>query len=307
MSAITTSKEKHDIFGNLLVLTNGLVELKITTDFGPRIIHCSKPGLENIFYEDTDKLPLGDPQPEYEGEIIKLYGGHRLWISPEFLPSCYYPDNEPVTVKEIKNGVELISPVEKFNNIQKIIRITLDEKLPTVSLTHSIKNCGPFAIEIAPWTITMLSPGGVEIMPQTSTDCGLLPNRNFTLWSYSEMDDPRVTWGKNYLILRQDPKKENPFKFGYNNESGWAAYFNRKQLFVKFFEPELDGVYPDNGCCFETYTNSKIIEMESLGELQIIIPDATISHEETWEIYEADSAPELNDAAIEKALKNVIK
>ena len=40
-----------------------------------------------------------------------------------------------------------------------------------------------------------------------------------------------------------------------NNEDGWAAYINKDQIFLKNFEMNIDGEYPDFGCNFETFTN----------------------------------------------------
>jgi hypothetical protein len=147
----------------------------------------------------------------------------------------------------------------------------------------------------------MLAPGGVEIMPMHNRETALLPNRNFTFWDYSELDDPRVHFGKEFITLRQDTSKENPFKLGYNNEAGWAAYFNRGQVFLKYFEPILDGVYPDNGCCFESYTNGRMIEMESLGEMFELEPDDFVTLEEEWELYEAAPPSDITDEAVLKA------
>ena len=96
MSGIEISKIKHEVFGNCMKMSNGIIELWITLDFGPRVIHFSRIGKENVFCEDKKMSPIGEPYEVYGGELSKLYGGHRLWVSPEILPRCYYPDNKPV-------------------------------------------------------------------------------------------------------------------------------------------------------------------------------------------------------------------
>lgn len=289
MAKVTTSPIVNPQFGNCISITNGQIELQVTLDFGPRVIHCSRVGMENMFFEDTKKAPLGEKYDIYEDQII-LYGGHRLWISPEVVPRCYHPDNLTVTVTDVENGARFTAAPEKHNQIQKSMAITLDPDAPRVKVVHSIRNVGLWDIQLAPWAITMLAPGGVEIMPMPNMATDLLPNRNFTFWDYSELNDSRMYFGKEYMVLTQDISKENPFKLGYNNEGGWAAYFNKGQVFLKYFEPVLGGFYPDNGCCFESYTNGSMIEMETLGEMVELEPDDLITLEEEWELYEIGRA-----------------
>jgi hypothetical protein len=62
---------------NCIRLANDEIELIATTDIGPRIIHLSKPGGENLF----GVMP--DTEGETGGDEWRLYGGHRLWHSPE--------------------------------------------------------------------------------------------------------------------------------------------------------------------------------------------------------------------------------
>ncbi len=307
MSTIKINEINIPVFGKCLHLCNNFVELYVTLDFGPRIIHFSGLGKPNMMYQDTEKKTLGEKYDCFEGDHIILYGGHRLWISPEIVPRCYYPDNKPVSYNLIEGGAEFIAPIEVANNIQKIITIELHESAPSVTLNHTIKNCGNWDIELAPWCITMLDKGGKEVMPMPNRKTGYLCNRNFSYWDYSEMNDSRVYYGKDYMTLTQDESKPNPYKLGYNNEAGWAAYFNKGQVFIKYFEAQLNGFYPDNGCCFESYTNNVMLECESLGEITLLQPGEEITHVEEWELYAEDSVPENNDASIHDIVSKYIK
>ena len=302
MSNIITTPMTDPNFGKCLSITNGLIELRVTLDFGPRVIYCACTGMENMFFEDTAKLPLGEKYDIYEDQI-KLYGGHRLWVSPEVVPRCYHPDNLPVTVTELEDEVYFTAAVEEHSQIQKSISLTLDPYAPRVKVIHTIRNVGQWDIRFAPWAITMLAPGGTEVMPMPNRSTEYLPNRNFTFWDYTELNDSRVYFGKEYLTLKQDPAKENPFKLGYNNEGGWSAYFNKGQVFFKFFEPTIEGFYPDNGCCFETYTNGNMLEMETLGEMFELDPDDFAILEEEWELYKAEAPADPCD---EKQLKESV-
>jgi len=112
------------------------------------------------------------------------------------------------------------------------------------------------------------------------------------------MNDERVHWGKNFITLAQNPNKANPFKLGLNNEDGWAAYFNKGQVFIKYFDPVLEGFYPDNGCTFETYTNGAMLECETLGEFVRLEPGEECGFTEEWELHEADKMPSDDEEEI---------
>ena len=295
MEEIKVTQITDPVFGKCLSMANELVELRVTLNFGPRIIYFACAGMENVFYQDEEKAALENFE-EFD-DVFKLYGGHRLWISPEVLPRCYHPDNLPVSYTEIGRSIRFTGEEEKYNKIQKSITIAMKPGSPHVSVIHSIRNKGLWDIQLAPWAITMLAPGGIEVMPMPSRETKYLANRNFSFWDYSELNDSRLYLGEEFLTLIQDANKKNPFKLGYNNEKGWAAYFNKGQVFLKYFEPEIDGIYPDNGCCFETYTNAKFLEMETLGEINELGPDDFITLEETWELYPADSPGNTRDEA----------
>lgn len=288
MSKIKPLRVTHPVFGNCLKLENGLTELLVTLDFGPRIIHFSICGKDNMFYEDLEKKTIGKKFDVYGGDQLRLYGGHRLWISPEIMPRCYHPDNGSVHYKETEDGSEFTAPVEKMNGIEKSMIVMMSEDEPAVTVHHVIKNCGQWDLELAPWALTMLAKGGKAVIPMPKSQTGFLPNRNISLWDYSRMDDERVHWGHDYIVLTQN---ETPaaFKLGLNNEAGWAAYFNREQLFIKFFEPDINGLYPDNGCCYETYTSDAFLESESLGQITLLEPGSFATHTEGWELYDEAS------------------
>jgi len=309
MAKVEIIETTYGNFGNCVKISNGIIELYVTTDFGPRIIHFSRVGMENIMYNDVKHTPLGDPIEVFGGDVHKLYGGHRLWISPEILPRCYHPDNDKVAVTKIKNGAEFAATVEKNNGIQKIMTIVVSEGSESVTVEHTIKNVGLWEIELAPWCLTVMAAGGIEIMPQTNDETGFLNNRNFSFWSYSDMSDDRVRFGKNFIFMKQETGHETPYKLGYNNTSGWGAYFISGQAFVKSFDPIEDGFYPDDGCCYETYTNEVMLEVETLGEITIIPPGEEVVHVEEWELYEEANPPKITDdeAMVKKIIDKYVK
>jgi hypothetical protein len=299
MSDLKIEKHIYKNFGECLKITNGIVEAFITIDFGPRVIYFGFPGGENFFHEDIDRASTisGEITDAIFGKGSKwfIYGGHRLWASPEEMPLTYYPDNDRVVWSEIPGGVELIPAMQRVTDLQYRIEVIFSNDKPKLNVKHYITNIGDAAKRRAAWAISVLSPGGLEVVPQPLNDTGLLANRVLSIWPYSVMSDERVYWGKKYITLRQDPSISSAFKFGINNLRGWAAYFNHGGLFFKKYESSPSGNYPDYGTSFETYTNNYILEMETLGELVDITPGSTIYHGEEWMLIENVERPAPED------------
>ena len=297
MEAIKFTEVQDVNFGRCMKMENSFVELLVTLDFGPRVIYYALCGHENTLYQDPTHRALGQPIDVYEGDICRLYGGHRLWISPEVLPRCYHPDNLPVECIEIPNGLEFIAPIEKFNQIQKSMAITLRKNSGEIEIIHKVINRGLWEIELAPWAITQLAPGGVAAIPIIGSNTGLLPNRRMTFWDYSNLGDERLTLGCEYAIICQSPEVKQAFKFGLYNHSGFGVYFNKGQAFYKHFDA-IDGQYPDFGCNFELYVNGNFLENESLGRLATIGHGEYVTHKETWQLLPESEMPKTEaDAA----------
>jgi hypothetical protein len=95
--------------------------------------------------------------------------------------------------------------------IKKDIEITIKEKGTKVYLKHTMTNYNLWDIELAAWALTVVAPGGLEVVPQETLDTKLLPNRMISLWPYSDMKDKRVQWGSKYIFLSHDSKALKPF------------------------------------------------------------------------------------------------
>lgn len=295
-----TKETTYSNFGKTLYISNDNFELHVTLDFGPRIIHFSRKNMENMFYNDLEHKTLGAKQKEFN-DIIKLYGGHRLWMSPEIMPDCYYPDNKPVNYEIENNIIRLLPAVEEYTNLQKIITLTINND--NIHLDHEITNCSDSQKEISSWAITMLDVWGIQILPAPNRKTGYLHNKNFSFWDYSKLDDARLKLGEKYIRLTNNPNNPNNFKMGYNNEDGYAIYFNKGQAFVKKFDFDIGGKYPDGGCNFETYNCSYMLEMETLSPLKILEPFQSVSHSETWYIYEAAISIAKSDEELDKFIE----
>lgn len=300
-------------FGRCLKMTNGIIELLATIDIGPRIISFSKVGGENMFFPDVDRLSNQDDETQLFAEKFgedlgtwKNLGGHRLWTSPEALPRTYYPDCEPVAYTTDGNILTLTPPPQRWTQQQFEIKIVMSEDSPKVDVYHKITNLSPWAQEFAPWALSVLSQGGTEIVPMPNRPTGLLHNRKLALWDYTKMNDKRVIWGDKYIVLKQEPNAERPFKFGIDSQHGWAAYFNFGDVFLKKFDVVDGADYPDDGMNFETYTNGLFLEMESLGVYSKVEPNQSATHHESWELIADTTLPSTDETDIEKVLASYV-
>lgn len=281
----------YGAFGRCAKLTNGLIELYVTLDVGPRVIRLGIPGGRNMLAE----------LPPATSDVTQwnIYGGHRLWYAPEDRTRSYLPDNTPVQIMSASQTVRFIQPVEAATGILKQIDITLDEKQPRAILTHRIINKGVWPVQLAPWALSVMAPGGRAIVPlpqRGSHSDNLLPTNTLTLWAYSNLSDPRWKFGYKYIYLQQDPTSDHnsPQKFGISH-TDWLAYQNGDQVFVKTTKLVKGGVYPDMGCTAEIFTNDEMLEVETLAPLTTLEVGAVAEHTEQWGLYQG--IPTVNNDA----------
>lgn len=288
--SVRVEKISYKGFEDCIRMSNDTVDLVITTRVGPRILRYGFINGDNVFCNVEDQMgKTGEDQ-------WNIFGGHRLWHSPEARPRSYVPDNFPIDYKIEGNTVTLSQPVENWVQIKKDISITLEETGSKVTLNHTLTNKNAWEVECSLWALTVVAPGGTEVVPQCQKDTDLLPNRMLSLWPYAKMNDPRVLWGEKYILLKQDPTMKPPFKFGISNFEGWACYANKQGLFVKRFDTTEGALYPDySASTYETYTTDFMLEMESLSPLTRLKPDQALTHEERWYLFETSAIPKTEE------------
>ena len=272
-------QEKYNYGGwkNCIRLSNGIIELVATTDVGPRIIRFAGANGENMFKEFKDQVG------QTGGSDWRSYGGIRFWHGPEASPRCYYPDNNPVQYSWDKNTLKLSQEAEKTTGIKKEIEISLGEKDNHVKMVYRLINNNLWDIELAPWAFAVMAEGTMAILPQEpfqSWEENFLPVRPLTLWAYTKMQDPRWHWGDKYIRLSQDPKSHSRQKIGVLNTAGWIAGYKNGEVFIKRYGCDQDFIYPDFGCNTEIYTDPDILELETLGPMVILEPEAEIEYVE---------------------------
>ena len=115
---VNMEKVEYGGWPNCVKLSNGKIELVITTDVGPRVIRLGFVGGQNLMREYASMLG------KTGGDEWRIFGGHRLWHAPEAKPRTYSPDNGPVEYEWNGRTLRLTQPVEADTGIQKQMEIT---------------------------------------------------------------------------------------------------------------------------------------------------------------------------------------
>lgn len=281
--------------GEALTLATRALELTVTTAVGPRVVAlrstAGKAG--NLFLE----FPANEQR--YHGYYLR--GGHRLWHSPEDIVRTYQPDDEPLEVKTLPKGVALTQRVEEKTGIQKSLALELIGER-TVKVTHTLANRGLWTIECAAWALTMFRAGGygvLPLLPKGDHAAGdLLPNYALVPWTFTDLALPVWEMHRDFVGINVNKAKAAQ-KIGITNYPGWSAYWVDGVTFVKYAPVIPGAAYPDLGSAFETFTNGKMIELETLGPLTKLAPGGRTTHVEHWGVLDGLSRPD-SDAAFGK-------
>ncbi len=270
---------------------NEYLRLEYLTEAGPRVVGLRVAGSAENLLAETQEVSWPTPFGTYS-----VYGGHRLWHAPEAAPRSSVPDNGPLSVEELADGVRLSRPAEEFTGIAKSIEIRPLPGRPAAVLRHVLRNEGAWPVELAAWAITILPLGGVAVLPQASTvgaAFGQGPDRQMIGWPYTRWSDPRLDLSHSDCVLVRGELQPGYCKIGYFDPKGWVAYVRGQQVFRKHFTPHPALPHADRGCNAEVYVCPTYIELETLGPLTRLEPGQEIEHEEVWEVSDqAEGVPE---------------
>ena len=299
MAAVKIEKVPYKGWPNCYRMSNGEVELILTTDVGPRVIRFGFVGGQNVFKEFAEQMGKSGEkswQPR---------GGHRIWMAPEDGVLSYALDNSPVHAEVKGDTIELTQAIEPETGLQKQMVVKLAAKGTAVEVTQRIFNKGAKPRHMASWGLTMMAPGGTGILalpPRGTHPKDLPPTNPLVMWAYTDFSDPRWHFTKKYITLRMDPSAASPQKVGSFNKNTLGAYLLGSDLFVKQSTARDPLKQPDFGCSYETFSSNQFLEMETLGELTDLQPGAATQHVEHWSLYKDVHVSGWTDAEIDRIL-----
>lgn len=262
------------------------------------------PGAANVFAEFPEQVGRSG-EKEWTPR-----GGSRIWMAPEDRVRTYAPDNSPVRVV-IEDGVwTAIQPVEKESGLEKQISVRLAARGSGVEVTHRLKNASGEEMEIAPWVITMMAPGGMGISgfpPRGTHPEDLPPTHPLVMWAFTNLADARWKFTRKYLLLRQEPGNGDPQKLGHFNADTWGAYLLGETLFLKRYAADVSKRHADFGCSFEMFTNADVLELETLGPLERAPAGGMVEHVEHWSLHAGVKVDAWTDEALDGALLPILR
>lgn len=303
--------ESFKEYGKCVSISNGVIEALITIDLGPRIISFGYINGTN-FMSSNRAAYAPKTDKEYtdfwgEGRAWENFGGHRIWLSPESYPETYLPDDRKVAYTATENGAIFTPEADTQVGVIKTLEVKMDADDAKMQVTMKVTNISDAPKQFAIWALSVCDKGGTLIVPMNTNDTGLLANRSISVWPYTDMSNDRIYWGSKYVTVRQDENAEKPIKIGFDLNCGTAYYVLGDDILRKNYKTNHpDGVYPDGGCSFETYTNDVMLEFETLGELKTVAKGETSEHSEVWTLCKKPCDVDLkNDASIDNLLEKI--
>ncbi len=302
-----TEIAKQDFHGwpNTYRLSNGIVEARIVTDIGPRIMDFRPVGDANLLYVRQSEAGKRD-----ESEWT-FRGGWRLWIAPERKETTYALDNSPCQAEVVDDStLRVTGPPQPAAGIQKQIEVMLPADQARLRVKSRIKNISDRPLTYAAWSLPVLRPGGrafvpLDVGPLTAFDA----TRRLILWSYTEFADPRYRFGDRLIQIDHSKVKPAPAarsgrrddesKIGVDTAQGWEAYLLDGTLFLKRFPHDPKGQYPDGGATIEVYSSHEFLELEHLGPLTRFAPGEEIVFSEDWWVFTGVQVPATEGEALE--------
>ena len=272
---MNVTKKNHPIYGECLFADNGIVEIGVPLEFGIRIGHFSFVGEGNVFFEHPNDM---DDFTSDDG--WRHHGGHRLWIAPE-TEGDYYPDNDPISYEVVGDKLILKQKEDPWQKVLKEIEVTFDGA--TVKLLHRIINTADEPRTCGLWSISTLSPGGVQYVDLELRDNGMDPWVRLGAWDYTSYGDPRVKFERDLITFTHLPIDAR-LKMGIGHPISPVRYEMEDVVFYKHFDVDRSKAYPDSNVSYETFFSKYMLEMESLSPLGTINKGEAMEHIEVLEL-----------------------
>lgn len=250
-------------------------EILAMADFGPRIISCRLKEEVNIFGELCERPP--------KEKNFCPGGGHRLWVAPESPEVTYLPDNDEAHVR-IEDTIVKLTSGSVSGGIEKVIELSEAKPPFAVNVRHKLINRETRPLEVAPWAVTIMAPGGFStaLFKSKRNEWIYSPDRMLCFWPASNLSDKRFRLEDDWVALKQLPDEERSFKVGLYSPYGLLGYFLGDTVFIKRAQLQAGSHRTDFGVNLEMYTDSRILELETLGRLTVLGYGEAIEHIEEW-------------------------
>ncbi len=305
--------DSYKDYGKCVEITNQTISAIVTVEIGPRIVFFGFKNSQNFMNDNRKLLGGRDADKAYtdffgDNKKWENLGGHRVWLSPESYPETYTPDDTPCTVTAAENGAVFTYAADTKIGVQKELEIKMQPQKNEMQVLMRVKNISSAKKQFSVWGISVCAQNGTLIIPMNTNDTGLLPNRQLTMWPYTDISAANFGFGKKYLTVKQIPHgKPYKAKIGLDLNCGRVYYHLNGEIFCKQYSANHpNGIYPDGGCSFESYVCNEMIELETLSELKTVDIGETLEHSEIWSLNKTDFiADYTNQDDIDSLIKDI--
>lgn len=295
-------------FGKCVLISNSVIDVYVTVDKGPRIIHFGFSNEKNLLFNKNaiNIIPMLEINPPKQKiDDLDEYSGHRLLLK-EYPTKNTIPmiDDQPVVYSILPKGIKFTPPYEE---LQSSIEITLSENTNNIMVLHSVKNLSSDTKNLALCAATSF-PGEYStlIVPQNESGLDVAPNRVISLWPYSKINDKRLTFFDKYIIFSPNLKDENLFRLGINNNPGWVTFLHQDVAIFKRFVHNSKAKYLNGVSSLEFFAVENFLTVETLSPVFEIGKNEIARHAENWSIFKTDTQDKLkNEDQIEKFLNSI--
>lgn len=255
-------------------LSDGDASVHVTTSTGPRILGLTGGGdnLLAVLPDGAIEVPGGG--------TFRMIGGHRLWAAPEVPELTYLPDDKPCSVTEVDGGVCVTGAPDDSGLVRSLEVTRVDGGW---AIDHLLSIDSGDARTLAPWGITQFRLGGEVELSGPPPDSGFQADRAVVLWPYTDPGDGRVSFEPGGVRIRAVPGGDR-LKLGLAPGDGHIRYRIDGEVFEKSVAIQRGMPYPDLGAVTQVYLCDDFVELETLGPLTELRPDAEVHHRELWSV-----------------------
>ena len=150
-------------------------------------------------------------------------------------------------------------------------------------MDHEIRNASRAPITLAPWAITQFPLGGQVIVPASTDVTGPQADRSLVLWPYTDPGDARVHLALDDVRVDAVPGARR-LKIGVAPSRGRVSYRRGGDVFEKHVVVDPSASYADLGAAIQVFVCDDFCELETLGPLREVAPDAAARHRERWTV-----------------------
>ncbi len=259
---ISISEMSYKDYNRCLKISNELAEIIVLIEDEVRILRY---GLIN------GKNHLKD---------LNGFGGHSFGIIGKEDHKTEFINSDPIEYENIPDGVRIVQNIERWTQVRKIINLTL--KGTKVNIDYKVLSLNAFDINISVYSSSILSHGGIEIVPLVKSEEETLPDKSLIFWPYSNLKDQRVYFGDKYIAMKVNDSINSKFRIGLNAHTSF--YYNENEIFIKE-SSKIEGVsYPNKGSSYECIINKDYLNVINNSPIYTLGVNECLSHKETLDI-----------------------